>query len=194
MRLRDPRPARAAVAEHIPQALRTGSGIGSSCDDESSAHRMQCAALMELPKTILVPTDFSEYAQEALDYAVKLAQRLDASVCIVHAYMMPVTGWEGAWTFPEELIAQLEAAARSKLDATLKRAREGLPASATFLHGDPREIVPQLAAHLKTDLIVMGTRGRKGLSRAIMGSVTETVMRNAPCAVLAVRHPRDVAA
>ena len=148
---------------------------------------------MELPRTILVPTDFSSCAQEALDYALKLAARLDARVCIMYAYMMPVAGWEGAWAYPEDVITQLEADARAKLDSTLSKARETLPSTtATFYDGDPRDGVPQLAAELKADLIVMGTHGRKGVARAILGSVTETVMRHAPCSVLAVRHANDI--
>lgn len=150
---------------------------------------------MDLPKNILVPTDFSEYAEEALDYALKLAKRLDANVFIMHAYLMPVAGWEGAWAFPQDVITQLEAGSRTKLESTLQKARETLPTtSAVFYNGDPRDGVPKLAADLKVDLIVMGTHGRKGLSRAIMGSVTESVIRHAPCAVLAVRHPKGLAA
>jgi nucleotide-binding universal stress UspA family protein len=147
---------------------------------------------MDLPKTILVPTDFSECAQEALDYGLKLAARLEANVCIVHAYLLPVAGWEGAWAFPQDVITQLEGAARAKLETTLSKAREQLPkTTASFYNGDPREGVPKLAADLKADLIVIGTHGRRGLSRAILGSVTESIIRRAPCAVLAVRHPKD---
>ena len=147
---------------------------------------------MELPKHILVPTDFSACAQDALDYALKLGARLDARVTIVHAYLMLVTGWEGGWAFPQDIITQLEADAHAKLETTLSKARETLPTTtAMFYNGDPREGVPKLAADLKADLIVMGTHGRQGVARAILGSVTETVMRRAPCAVLAVRHPKD---
>jgi nucleotide-binding universal stress UspA family protein len=148
---------------------------------------------MDLPKIILVPTDFTSYAQEALDYALKLAKQLDARVCIVHAYLMPVAGWEGAWAFPGDVITQLEADSRAKLDATLKKARETLPSTtATFYDGDPRDGVLKAALDLKADLIVMGTHGRRGLSRAIMGSVTEFVLRHASCPVLAVHHPKEV--
>ena len=147
---------------------------------------------MELPHTILVPTDFSSCAQEALDYALKLAARLDARVCMAHAYLLPITGWEGGWALPEDVITELEAAARAKLESILSKARETLPTTtATFYDGDPRDGVPQLAAELKADLIVMGTHGRKGVARAILGSVTETVIRHAPCSVLAVRRPND---
>jgi nucleotide-binding universal stress UspA family protein len=148
---------------------------------------------MDLPQMIIVPTDFSPCAQEAVDYAVRLATRLDARVCIAHAYLLPVASWEGAWAFPQDVITQLEAGSRAKLESTLSKVRETLPkATARFLVGDPRESVPKLATELKADLIVMGTHGRKGLARAIMGSVTETVLRHAPCAVLAVRDPQAV--
>jgi nucleotide-binding universal stress UspA family protein len=145
---------------------------------------------MELPKMVLVPTDFSDCAQEALEYALKLAARLDASVCLVHAYTMPVAVWEGSWPFSQDALAQLEVQARAKLESVLSKARETLPTTtATFYNGDPREGVPKLAAALKADLIVMGNHGRQGLSRALLGSVTETVIRRVPCQVLAVRQP-----
>lgn len=147
---------------------------------------------MELPKNILVPTDFSTCAQDALDYSLKLAARLDAGVCIVHAYLLPVAGWEGAWAFPQDVITELEAQSRAQLEKSLSKARETLPnATARFYNGDPRDGIPKLAADLKADLIVMGTHGRQGLSRAILGSVTETVIRRAACPVLAFRHPKD---
>lgn len=150
-------------------------------------------AIMDLPTTIVVPTDFSECAQEALDYALKLAGRLDAKVCIVHAYLIPVSSWEGAWAFPQDVIAQLEAASRRKLEETLSKARETLPTvTAKFYRGDAREAIPQAATELKADMVVMGTHGRRGLTRALLGSVTESVIRRAPCAVLAFRHPKDL--
>jgi len=152
----------------------------------------EARAIMDLPKTILVPTDFSACAQEAVDYALKLATRLDARVCIMHAYMMPITSWEGGWAFPQDVITQLEAAARTQLETTLEKAKAVLPTvSASFYSGDPRDSVLKAATDLKADLIVIGTHGRRGLSRALLGSVTESIMRRAPCAVLAVRHPRE---
>ena len=152
----------------------------------------ELVVIMRMPKTILVPTDFTACAQEAVDYALALAKRLDARVCLVHAYLIPVSGWEGGWAFPQDVVSQLEAAARAKLDATLTKARETLPTTtASFWNGDPREGVLELASDLDADLIVMGTHGRRGISRAIMGSVAEHVMRRAKCAVLAVRHPED---
>ena len=76
---------------------------------------------MDLPKTILVPIDFSPCADEALQYALKLAKKLDARVCLVHAYLMPITSWEGGWAFPQDVITQLEAASRAELDKALAR-------------------------------------------------------------------------
>ena len=147
---------------------------------------------MDLPRTILVPTDFSACAQEALDYALKLAQRLDASVCVVHAYVIPVSTWEGGWAFPQDVITQLEAGAREQLERTLAKARQTLPTTtAAFYTGDPRDSVLKAATDLKADLIVMGTHGRRGLARALLGSVTESIMRRAACAVLTVRHPKQ---
>ena len=63
-----------------------------------------------------------------------------------------------------------------------------------FLEGDPAEEILRYAADAGTDLIVLGTHGRTGLERLLMGSVAEKVMRDAPCSVLVVKLPRGVAA
>ena len=145
---------------------------------------------MDLPQTILVPTDFSSCAQEALDYALKLAKQLSARVVIVHAYLPPISGWEGGWSLPADVVAELEAAARAQLESCSSKAREILPETTSlFSTGDPRECVLKAAAAQHADLIVIGTHGRRGLSRALLGSVTESLMRRASCAVLAVRDP-----
>ena len=147
---------------------------------------------MDLPKTILVPVDFSPCGDEALQYALKLAKKLDARLCLVHAYLMPITSWEGGWAFPQDVISQLEAASRAELDKVLKKVQAEMPnVEAMFYNGDPRDSILKAAEDSGAGMIVMGTHGRRGITRALLGSVAEAVLRRADCVVVTVRHPED---
>lgn len=139
-----------------------------------------------LPKLILVPTDFSANAEHALDYACALAQKLGSTVHLVHAIASPPTALQVALT--EEILENLVNEHREALDK-LAEARRGIASfgATTVEVGDPRDTIVGAAQALGADLIVMGTHGRRGLSRVVMGSVAEDVIRRAPCPVLTVR-------
>jgi len=139
-----------------------------------------------LPKLILVPTDFSANAEHALDYACALAQKLGSAVHLVHAIASPPTALQVALT--EEILENLVKEHREALDK-LAEARRGIASfgATTVEVGDPRDTIVEAAQKLGADLIVMGTHGRRGLSRVVMGSVAEDVIRRAPCPVLTVR-------
>jgi nucleotide-binding universal stress UspA family protein len=142
---------------------------------------------MTLPRTIVVPTDFSEYADHALDYAVELAVRFDATVHLIHAISFPTTGVHEI-AYSAMAIASLTKAAQVALDARKARYRERIEmASARCEIGDVRDVIDRAAATLGADLIVMGTHGRRGIRRLLIGSVAESVVRSAPCPVLTVR-------
>jgi len=147
---------------------------------------------MELPKTILVPTDFSECSADALQYAVQLAQKLDARLYVLHVWQAPISGWEGGWAIPPEVTDAIEKASRDQLTSFVAKARKDSPqleVEAICMEGDPRMSIVRRAKEFKADLIIMGTHGRRGISHALLGSVTENIIRNASCAVLAVRQP-----
>lgn len=139
-----------------------------------------------LPQLILVPIDFSANAEQALDYACELAGKLGAKVHLVHAVVSPPSALQVALT--EDIIENIVKEHREALDklaaARAGRASFGAP---TVEVGDPRDTIVATAEALSADLIVMGTHGRRGLSRVMMGSVAEDVIRHAPCPVLAVR-------
>jgi nucleotide-binding universal stress UspA family protein len=144
---------------------------------------------MTLPRTILVPTDFSEHADRALDYAVELATRFGATLHLIHAIPVPAMGvHEIGVAYNAMAIASLTKAAQEALDARKARYRERLEiASARCEIGDARDVIDRAAETLGVDLIVMGTHGRRGIRRFLLGSVAETVVRSAPCPVLTVR-------
>lgn len=141
---------------------------------------------------ILVPHDFSETGEHALTFALDLAQRLGARVTVLHVYEVP------AFAFPEmpvettDLTGQIERASRSALDGVVARTqRLGVEVRASLREGTVWSEIQAAAGELKADLVVMGTHGRRGLSHALLGSVTEKVVRTAPCPVLTVRGPES---
>ncbi len=144
---------------------------------------------MNPPTNILVPTDFSAQAEQALDYACTLANKLGATVHLVSVIGIPAMG-----------VPELGAAmAASVIDDMVKDNQKGLDALADSRRskatigkvllrtGDARDVIPNVAEEIGADLIVMGTHGRRGLSRALLGSVAEYVVRTSHVPVLTVR-------
>jgi nucleotide-binding universal stress UspA family protein len=116
-------------------------------------------------KKILVPIDFSEMSNHALDYAIDLAKVLGASVTVAHSYVIPVYAFpDGAIISSPELAAQLSDAAQKNLDAAVNTRKEcGVELASVPTNGTPVEEVTRLAQELRADLIVMSTHGRHGL-------------------------------
>lgn len=141
------------------------------------------------PKNILVPIDFSQASERALDYACALAPRLDAKIHVVNAL---------GQALPELNLSLTDAMLRSLRDghiAALAKLVDPRRALATFgeivvREGDPRDVIRETAQQLRIDLVVMGTHGRRGVSRLILGSVAEDVSRRSLCPVLLVRHEK----
>ena len=124
---------------------------------------------------ILVPSDFSETSAAALRYAVNLARQFNARLYLLH-----VPDYPGAATGDQlrELVTNDEA--------------EALHVECAMRVGLPAEEIVRFALDHSADLVVMGTHGREGIDRLLLGSVAETVVRKAPCPVLTVHHPDRV--
>ena len=121
---------------------------------------------------LLVATDFSSYADAALHYASGLAAQLRARVCIVHA------ADEGlAYKVGQRKLKQL----------TRELQQNGIAAESMSAPGDPVEIILRLATEWQADVITAGTQGRRGLSRLVLGSVAEGLLRRSGCPVLVVK-------
>jgi nucleotide-binding universal stress UspA family protein len=144
-------------------------------------------------KKILAPIDFSEVSNRSLDYAVDLAAQINAAVLVVHVYEIPVYGFpEGAIITPPDVAADLADRAQKSLDAAVSARRQrGVEISGTLSNGSPREEILRLAKECHADIIVMGTHGRRGLPRALLGSVAERVVRTSEIPVLTVRGPQE---
>ena len=143
---------------------------------------------MTLPRTILVPIDLGDHATEVLDYAVALAARLDAKLHLLNVVPLPLLGSEIPITVTETAVDEIIAQRRQDLDRlAASYAGKAAFASVELKTGDPRTAIDTLAAELHADLIIMGTHGRRGVSRLLIGSVAEQIVRTAPCPVLLVR-------
>jgi nucleotide-binding universal stress UspA family protein len=146
---------------------------------------------MDNVQKILVPTDFTETSEGAMQTAIAMARRYDATVIFLHAYHISVYSFpDGAYVTPASVAAEVSAAAQRGLDALVARfAGSGAKVTAVLREGIAHEEIASAAAELGADLIVIGTRGRKGLTRALLGSVAETVIRSVDQPVLVVRVP-----
>lgn len=143
---------------------------------------------MNLPKIILVPTDFSVAAETALDQAIELASKLGAKVYVLHAYQLPVVGFpDGVLVPTAEIASRVVTWAQSELAACVaKRKGSTVEIVPILKQADPREAVLAVAEEVSADLVIMGTHGRRGIARALIGSTAEAVVRTSPVPVMTV--------
>ena len=135
---------------------------------------------------ILFPTDFSHCGDAALRFATALARDSGAKLLIVHVEEPPVAygGGEMYYGMPEPATEDLK-----KMLERVKPADDAIEYEHHMVTGDPSTAVARLAESEGADLIVMGTHGRTGFTRLLMGSVAEAVVRRAPCPVLTYKEP-----
>jgi nucleotide-binding universal stress UspA family protein len=149
---------------------------------------------MDSIKAILVPIDFSPASKRALRYACTLADRFDASIHLMHVLYNPymMGAFMDVYGPPADYWEDVEQQARAELE-TLLTAGEKTKYSAVFvtvMGTPPHEILEYLKERPAIDLVVMGTHGRGGISRLLMGSVADKVVRAAECPVITV-HPQE---
>jgi len=142
--------------------------------------------------TVLVATDFSDVADAALTYGAELARRFGARLHVIHvaenAFMLNV-GAAGYVSDVTEIQREIDEEARRQLERCTA-AIEPRPTTAVLSAGSsPAYGVTDYAKAHDIDLIVLGTNGRGGVTRMLLGSVAEKVVRMAPCPVLTVHHP-----
>ena len=139
-------------------------------------------------RKILCPIDFSPGSQQAMQAAVRLVIEHDAELVLVHAWYLPPVALGGELTLSAELMQQLSDDAQRGLDDAVREANSlgAKRVMPRLLSGVPWAAIIKAAEH-DIDLIVVGTHGRTGLARILIGSVAEKVIRHAPCPVLVVR-------
>ena len=143
---------------------------------------------------VLVPTDFSAYADQALAYAIALAQKLQARLTLLHVFhLSPLGVGEMPPAVLTATLQEMETNAHQQMQETLARVHQaGMQADSAIIEGLPFQTILDTAHARGVDLIVMGTHGRTGLTHVLMGSVAEKVVRLAPCPVLVVRGTTEV--
>ena len=146
---------------------------------------------MTLPKTILVPTDFGAGSDNAIAYAADLAKALGAEIVIMHAWELPPMGIaDGAVGATTELVDQVQQSAQLGVDKALQQLSSLHIASRGFLkQGPSANAIVECADEVGAGMIVMGTKGRTGVTRAILGSTAEKVVRTAHQPVLTIHDP-----
>jgi nucleotide-binding universal stress UspA family protein len=138
---------------------------------------------------ILVPTDGSDCATEAFEHALDLAEVHDATLEALYvvdtsmAHMAPELG-------VDNILTALESQGESVLETARERAEErGVDVETTLVQGIPRTAILE-AIEDGADVVVMGTHGRSGLDRFLVGSVAERVVRSSPVPVLTIRSEK----
>lgn len=141
---------------------------------------------MKRIETILVPIDFGRASTRALAYAVDLAEQVGAKVHVITAYEIPITGLpDGIWVPPAEVMTKLIDASQAALaEAVAAHAARKVTITSKLVQGDPRDAILEAAQTIGASLIVLGTHGRKGIARALIGSVAESVIRASETPVL----------
>jgi nucleotide-binding universal stress UspA family protein len=129
-------------------------------------------------RTILYPTDFSSFSTQAYFHAVGLAENYRAKLTVIYVYS------------PKDAANAVQKAYWLEQLETIRPTNPKIPVSHVLLEGDPATEIVRYAADTGIDVIVMGTHGRTGAERELMGSTAERVMRDAPCSVLVVKMPK----
>ena len=142
---------------------------------------------------IVVPADFSSCSEEAWALAQRVAESLGSAMVLVHVFAA-LHPYGDVPLGHEDATGQAIESARKwvseELEKMVARARaRGLKARTVLRNGVPHQEIVQLAADERADIVIMGTHGRSGLSRVLLGSVAERVIHFAPCPVLTVRKP-----
>src|SRR5713101_4774279 len=144
-------------------------------------------------RRILCPIDFSEFSVRGYRHALSLAQHYRAKLFVQHIvelYQYPSVGFVASAGLYEEFCQHLLHNAEEKLQEFVKNhADNDIQPERVVEQGIASDSILAFAEAQKTDLIVMGTHGRRGFDRLMLGSVTERVMRKASCPVLAVCKP-----
>jgi nucleotide-binding universal stress UspA family protein len=145
----------------------------------------------EIFRRIVAPTDFSDCAEEAWDITQRTAQLLGSEVLLIHVFVQPpvygdVSVGDAAW----QVVLEAERWVTDEIERWADQARkQNITVRTVIRRGSPSTEIVGLVAEEHGELVIMGTHGRGGMSRVLLGSVADRVIRTAPCPVLTVRKP-----
>jgi nucleotide-binding universal stress UspA family protein len=138
-------------------------------------------------KTILVPTDFSENAEKAMDYALMLAKSSNANIVLLHAWELPHQKATMFLTI-KKILQDKARQEILKVKELVQAKHPDIEIEAITMMGDAAQVIKRVAKVKNVGIIVMGTRGATGLKKIVFGSNAAEVIDGAPCPVLAIPH------
>jgi nucleotide-binding universal stress UspA family protein len=145
---------------------------------------------MNTIQTILHPTDFSESADHAFRLACSLARDHEARLVVLHVVptVTPFTGGMLVGSFSDETLDDADSTLTSRLEE-MRESHEDIPIEWRLIKGNVIDGILATAEDVEAGLVVLGTHGRTGLQRLLMGSIAENIVRKANCSVLTVKTP-----
>ena len=143
-------------------------------------------------KSVLYATDFSRPSLAALPHAIAAAKERRAELIVLHVLPPPI-GSDAMGYVPSRMYEEMKAAvvrdAQRRLALLVARvSRARLPVRSLLVEGLPQEEIPRTARRVKAALVIVGTHGRTGIARLLMGSVAAQVIGTSPCPVLTIRR------
>ncbi len=143
-------------------------------------------------ENVLIPTDFSACADNALNHALEVADRFGARLHILHVVNELDPDWYGITDAQERAVKlrdQIKTEARERLENMLPEEGHDLEATVSLqLSFDVADTIHEYVEEREIDLVIMGTHGRQGLDRLMLGNVADKIIRHAPCPVMTVRE------
>lgn len=164
--------------------------LGRGLRSPAPAGSMVASRSLMTPSKILCAVDFSPGSHQAMRAAIRIANEADAELVLVHIWNIPELPFTRQYVFSPEVMQELQEGSQGALatavsEATALGARR---LTSRLLNGMPRQEIVKLVEHDPAfDLVVVGTHGRTGLARVLLGSIAEGIVRHAPCSVLVVR-------
>lgn len=148
-------------------------------------------------KNILVPTDFSDEAKTALDFAVQLADKSNGSVYILHVLELPSSSlsivgdlYAGSAALDQVYNSKLVEVLKENMDDQVRFAKNhGITVQNSIEYGNVYRKIEDVSKEINADLIVMGTKGVSGWQEVLVGSNAEKIIRRSKIPVLTIKHP-----
>jgi len=139
-------------------------------------------------KTILVPTDFSDNADNALYFAIELAKKQNAKLVLIHAFQLPIVVAAVPYDIINNEKLELKKDAENNLKAQCLKIKHSGNLTYEYIleEGDTVDVILKHAKEKKADIIIMGTKGASGLKAVLFGSITESVIEKTELPVLAI--------
>jgi nucleotide-binding universal stress UspA family protein len=145
-------------------------------------------------RKILCPIDFSAGSQQSMQLAVRLATEADAQLVLYHVWYVPPGAYTAGFMLSPSVFEEVSEAAQRGLDDAMKEATSAGATRVTtkLANGLPWTMIVGELEDPSYDLVVVGTHGRTGVARIVLGSVAEKIVRHAPCSVLVVRPEGEI--